>query len=207
VAETIWPTIHAERQALIDDLAGLSPGQWQTRSLAQRWTVHDVLAHLVAAAKMTPLRFVPGLAATGFDFHRFMDKLVARERSGGPEATLETFRAVRLRTSSPPAPATTWLGEAFVHGEDIRRPLGIVHSYPLPQVTRVIAFYAKLNALLGARRRIAGVTLTATDTDFSLGSGPVVSGPAISLLMVTAGRRAVLDDLSGPGVRILRERP
>jgi len=206
VAETIWPTIHAERQALIDDLTGLSPGQWQTPSLSQRWTVHDVLAHLVAAAKMTPLRFFPGLAGAGFDFHRFMDKLVARERADGPEATLATFREVRLRTSSPPAPATTWLGEAFVHGEDIRRPLGIAHSYPLPQVTRVISYYAKLNALLGARRRIAGVTLKASDTDYSLGSGPVVEGPAISLLMATAGRKAVLEDLTGPGVQILRER-
>ena len=99
MAETIWPTIHAERQALIDDLTGLSPAQWQTRSLSQRWTVHDVLAHLVAAAKMTPLRFVPGLAGAGFDFHRYMDKLVARgarRRSrgdaghlpGGPAADL-----------------------------------------------------------------------------------------------------------------------
>ncbi|MBV9821183.1 MAG: maleylpyruvate isomerase family mycothiol-dependent enzyme [Actinobacteria bacterium] len=207
VAETIWPTIHAERQALIDDLTGLRPEQWQARSLAQPWTVHDVLAHLVAAARMTPLRFFPGLAGVGFDFHRFMDKLVARERAGGPEATLASFRAVRLRTSSPPAPPTTWLGEAFVHGEDIRRPLGIAHSYPLPQVVRVIRYYARLNALLGARRRIAGVTLTASDTDFSLGSGPVVEGPAISLLMATAGRKAVLDDLTGPGVRLLRERP
>lgn len=207
MAETIWPTIHAERQALIDDLTGLPPDRWQTRSLAHPWTVHDVLAHLVAAAKMTPLRFFPGLAGVGFDFHRFMDKLVARERAGGPEATLASFRAVLPRTSSPPAPATTWLGEAFVHGEDIRRPLGIAHSYPLPQVTRVIGYYAKLNALLGARRRIAGVTLAASDTDFTLGSGPVVEGPAISLLMATAGRKAALDDLTGPGVRILRERP
>jgi len=206
VAESIWPTIHAERQTLIDDLTGLSPGQWNTPSLSGRWTVHDVLAHLVAAAKMTPLRFVPGLAGAGFDFHRYMDKLVAAERADGPEATLATFRAVRLRTSSPPAPPTTWLGEAFVHGEDIRRPLGIAHSYPLPQVVRVIRYYAKLNALLGARRRIAGLTLTATDTDFSLGSGPVVSGPAISLLMATAGRKVVLADLSGPGVQILQER-
>lgn len=207
MAETIWPTIHAERQALIDDLAGLSPGQWQTPSLSHRWTVHDVLAHLVAAARMTPPRFFPGLAGAGFDFHRFMDKLIAREGAGGPEATLAAFREVRLRTSSPPAPPTTWLGEAFVHGEDIRRPLGIAHSYPLPQVTRVISFYAKFNLLFGAKRRISGLTLTATDTDFSLGSGPVVAGPAISLLMVTAGRKAVLDDLSGPGVPILRERP
>jgi uncharacterized protein (TIGR03083 family) len=206
MAESIWPIIHAERQALADDLTGLSPRQWQTPSLSRDWSVHDVLAHLVAAAKMTRLRFFPGLAGVGFDFHRFMATLVAREAAGGPEATLAAFRAVRLRTTAPPAPASTWLGEAFVHGEDIRRPLGIAHDYPLPAVTRVISYYAKFNPLLGARRRIAGVRLTATDTDFWHGAGPVAAGPAISLLMVTAGRTAFLDDLSGPGVRVLQGR-
>lgn len=207
MAESIWPTIHAERRALADDLAELTPQQWQTPSLAPAWSVHDVLAHLLAAAKMTPFKFFPGLAGVGFDFHRYMSKLVALEGAGGPQATLATFRAVELRKSSPPAPPTTWLGEAFVHGEDIRRPLGISHSYPLPQVIRVITYYSKLNALLGAKRRIGGLTLKASDTDFSLGSGPVVEGRAISLLMATAGRKSVLDELSGPGVQVLRERP
>jgi len=206
VADSIWPTIHAERQALADDLTGLSPQQWQTRSLSSDWTVHDVLAHLVAAAKMTRLRFLPGLAAARFDFHNFMARLVAHEGAGGPEATLAAFRTVQHRTSSPPAPGSTWLGEAFVHGEDIRRPLGISHAYPPAEVARVISYYAKLNPLLGAKRRIAGVTLQATDTDFSLGSGPAVEGRAISLLMATAGRKAVLDELTGPGVQLLRER-
>jgi uncharacterized protein (TIGR03083 family) len=206
MAESIWPTIHAERQALADDLTGLSQQQWQTRSLSHDWSVHEVLAHLVAAATMTRPRFFSGLASVGFDFHKYMATLVTAEAAGGPEATLATFRAVRLRTSSPPAPPSTWLGEAIVHGEDIRRPLGIAHSYPLPAVTRVITYYSKFNALLGAKRRITGVRLSATDTDFSLGSGPVVAGPAISLLMATAGRAAALEDLSGPGVQVLQGR-
>ena len=207
MADSIWPTIHAERRALADDLAGLTPQQWQTPSLCSAWSVHDVLAHLLAAARMTPVKFFPGLAGARFDFHRYMATLVAREGAAGPEATLAAFRAVQSRETSPPAPATTWLGEAFVHGEDIRRPLGIAHSYPLAAVTRVITYYSKLNALLGAKRRIAGLTLKATDTDFSLGSGPVVQGRAISLLMITAGRKSVLDELSGPGVQVLHERP
>ncbi|MGI8668062.1 MAG: maleylpyruvate isomerase family mycothiol-dependent enzyme [Jatrophihabitans sp.] len=207
MADSIWPTIHAERLALADDLTGLNDQQWHTRSLSSGWDVHEVLAHLLAAAKMTPVKFVPGLARVGFDFHRYMGTLVAVEGAGGPEATLAEFRAVQHRTSSPPAPPTTWLGEAFVHGEDIRRPLGIAHDYPLPAVTRVIGFYAKLNALLGSKRRLAGIMLRASDTDFVLGTGPAVEGPAISLLMVTAGRRAALDDLSGPGVAVLRGRP
>jgi hypothetical protein len=51
------------------------------------------------------------------------------------------------------------------------------------------------------------VTLRATDTDWSHGSGPEVTGPAIALVMAMTGRKAALDDLSGPGVDVLRSRP
>jgi uncharacterized protein (TIGR03083 family) len=119
---------------------------------------------------------------------------------------MAAFRSAENRTSAPPGPKDTWLGEAFVHGEDIRRPLGITHQYPTDFVTRTIAFYAGSQAIIGGRDRVAGLTLKATDADFSVGSGPVVEGPAISLLLAAAGRKSALDELRGPGVEILRER-
>jgi uncharacterized protein (TIGR03083 family) len=207
MAESIWPTIHAERQALADDLDNLSEQQWATRSLCTEWDVHDVLAHLLSAAKMTPPRFATRFAAAGFNFDKFAGKQVAIEGAAGPAATLAAFRAAQTRETAPPGPKETWLGEAFVHGEDIRRPLGIKRDYPLPSVARTIAFYAKSNAIIGGRDRVSGLTLKASDTDFSVGSGPVVEGPAISLLLAASGRKAALDELSGPGVRTLRERP
>jgi uncharacterized protein (TIGR03083 family) len=206
MADTIWPTVHAERQALADDLAGLSDEQWSTQSLCTQWTVHDVLAHQVSAAKMTPPKFLAKFARAGFVFDRFTANQVAIEGAGGPAATLAAFRTAQSRTSAPPGPKETWLGEAFVHGEDIRRPLGITRAYPLPEVARTIAFYARSNAIIGGRDRVAGLTLTATDTDFSVGSGPVVSGPAITLLLAASGRASALDELSGPGVEQLRTR-
>ena len=39
-----------------------------------------------------------------------------------------------------------------------------------------------------------------------IGSGPEVTGPALSLLMAMTGRAAALDDLSGEGVPTLRSR-
>ena len=35
---------------------------------------------------------------------------------------LRAYRQVVDRTSAPPGPMETWLGETIVHGEDIRRP-------------------------------------------------------------------------------------
>jgi uncharacterized protein (TIGR03083 family) len=207
VSESIWPTIHAERRALADDLATLTPKQWATPSLCEGWTVHDVLAHQLSAAKMTPLKFIKNFYAARFNFDRFAGKQVAIEGAGGPAATLAAFRAAQDRTNAPPGPKDTWLGEAFVHGEDIRRPLGIKRDYPLDQVARALAFYAKSQAVIGSRKRVAGVTLKATDVDFQVGSGPVAEGPVMSLLLVAGGRKSALADLSGPGVQFLAQRP
>jgi uncharacterized protein (TIGR03083 family) len=206
VAESIWPTIHAERAALADDLTQLTDEQWSTPSLCTEWTVHDVLAHLVSAAKMTPPKFAVKFAGAGFNFDKFAGRQVAAEGAGGPDATLAAFRSVQGRTSAPPGPKDTWLGEAVVHGEDIRRPLGIKHDYAMDAVTRAITFYSKSNAIIGGRDRVAGLTLTATDADFSVGSGPVVQGPAVSLLLAASGRKSALADLTGPGVETLRSR-
>jgi uncharacterized protein (TIGR03083 family) len=207
VADDIWPVVHAERRALADDLGGLPPERWTTPSLCDGWSVQDVVAHMTATATMTPPRFLAKMAAAGFRFPQMADKEVARVGAGGPAGTLSQFRAAERSTSSPPGPKPSWLGETLVHGEDIRRPLGIRHDYPVDAVTRVIDFYAGSNVLIGGKKRVAGVTLKATDADWSHGAGPVVEGPAISLLLATAGRKAVLDELSGPGVELLRARP
>jgi uncharacterized protein (TIGR03083 family) len=206
MSDDIWPVVHAERRALAEDLAGLTPEQWRTPSLCPGWTVHDVLAHMVATAKETPPAFFAGMVSSGFRMSRFTEKRIARERAGGPAATLAAFRAVETATSAPPGPKLSWLGEAMVHAEDIRRPLDIRHDYPLAAVTAVTEFYAGSNVLIGGKRRVAGLTLKATDTDWTHGSGPLVEGPAASLMLATTGRRAALEDLSGPGLETLRSR-
>jgi uncharacterized protein (TIGR03083 family) len=206
--ENIWPLVHAERRTLGADLTGLAPERWQTPSLCSGWTVHDVLAHMVATARLTPATFLVRLAAAGFSMSRFTDTQLAAQRVGGPDDTLAAFRAVETSRSAPPGPTLSWLGEVLVHAEDIRRPLGlgIRHDYPLTAVTAVTEFYAGSNVLIGGKRRVAGVTLTATDTDWSHGSGPVVEGPALALMLATTGRTAALADLRGPGLETLRSR-
>jgi uncharacterized protein (TIGR03083 family) len=206
VADDIWPVVHAERRALADDLTPLTPEQWATPSLCEGRTVLQTLAHLVGTARTTPLNFVQKMAASGFRFERMTAKEIDALSAGGPSATIERFRAVADASTGPPGPTDSWLGETLVHGEDIRRPLGLRHAYPVDAVTRVIDFYARSNLLIGGKKRVAGLTLRATDTDWSHGTGPAVEGPAMSLLMVTAGRRAHLADLSGSGVDELRTR-
>jgi hypothetical protein len=73
-------------------------------------------------------------------------------------------------------------------------------------VVRVLDFFKGSNLLIGSKARIEGVTLRATDADWSHGSGPEAAGPVVSLAMAMTGRTAGLDDLRGPGVDVLRGR-
>ncbi|WP_369827207.1 maleylpyruvate isomerase family mycothiol-dependent enzyme [Cryobacterium sp. N19] len=130
----IWTIVHRERDALIRDLEALNPQEWTTPSLCPGWDVHSVLAHLVNDAKSTRLGFVGRMIAAGFNFDRINALGIARERSTDPAQTLATFQEVCSRTTSAPAPLATRLVEIIVHGEDIRRPLGIEHQYPVAEV-------------------------------------------------------------------------
>ncbi|MGC5535989.1 maleylpyruvate isomerase family mycothiol-dependent enzyme [Streptomyces sp. SR-10] len=200
----IWRMVHAERAALTDDLARLDAGQWDAPSLCEGWTVRDVAAHLVDTARTTRIGFVAGLVRARFDFDRQNARGVERERGASPQETLERLRRVASRTTTPPAPLDTRLVEEVVHGEDIRRAVGLVRAYPQEAVVRALRLQARTPASFGgAKELVARVRLTATDADLSIGDGPDVTGPVLSLLLAVSGRRAALDELDGPGLSVL----
>lgn len=202
----LWTLVAAERGALADDLARLTPEQWAHQSLCSGWTVRDVVAHLTAAASTGPGAFFGQFARAGFNFDTYANAGLSRRLGAGADATLAGFRAVQGSKTSPPGPKPTWLGEVIVHAEDIRRPLGIGHTYDPEAVRAVAAFYRGSNTLIGAKNRIAGLALKATDQVWSTGTGPAVEGPLLSLVMAMTGRGAHVDDLAGAGVETLRSR-
>jgi uncharacterized protein (TIGR03083 family) len=201
-----WPTIAAEREALADDLESLTDKRWSTPSLCDAWTVQEVLGHMTAAAEMTPAKFFPSLIASGFSLNMLSAKDVAKRTTGSGKDTLTRFRSRIDSRNHPPGPIDTWLGEAIVHSEDIRRPLKIKHEYPADTLVRVMDFYKGSNLVVGGKRRASGLTLRATDADWSSGSGPEVTGPLISLIMAIVGRGAALKDLKGAGLQTLQSR-
>lgn len=98
------------------------------------------------------------------------------------------------------------LGETIVHAEDIRRPLGIGRAYPIDVVTRVAEYYRGSDLVVVAKGRIGGLKLVAKDGPFTTGSGPLVSGTTLALVMAMTGRATYCDDLEGDGVELLRGR-
>jgi uncharacterized protein (TIGR03083 family) len=206
MASNPWPVIHAEREALVADLAPLTDEQWATPSLSADWTVRDVLAHMTATAKMTPGRFIAKLVGAGFRFNAMTAKDVAAERGDSGRAVLAAFTAQLKATTHPPGPLEAMVGEVVVHGEDIRRALGISHRYSDEALTGSADFYRKSNLLIGAKRRADGLTLRASDVNWSAGDGPEVTGPLASIILAITGRRAGLAELSGAGLPTLTQR-
>jgi uncharacterized protein (TIGR03083 family) len=197
--------VHSERHALIADLERLDDAQWERPSLCDEWTVHDVVAHIIDSAKATRLGFIIDMARARFDFDRQNTRGVKRERGASPQETLERLRQGATLTSTPPAPIDTRLVEAVVHGEDIRRPLGIARNYPQEAVVRSLRQQARTSASFGgAKELVARVRLIATDVELSIGTGPEVTGPLLALLLVVSGRHVALNELSGPGVAEVR---
>lgn len=199
--------ISAERRGLVDALAGLDEADWAKPSLCAGRSVRDTVGHIVSTANMTPPKFIGGFVGSGFNFAKFSDKGIQSTIAGRTNADLvEALRAKIDAHTAPPGPTASWLGETVVHGEDVFRALGDYRPHPIEHVVTVADFYAGSNALIGSKRRIDGVTLVATDTDWRHGSGPEATGPMIALVMAMTGRKIALDDVSGPGVDTLRAR-
>lgn len=130
-----------------------------------------------------------------------------RRRRAPPRCITETLqRLARVvsRTSTPPAPLNSRLVEEVLHGEDIRRPLGLKHSYPDEAVIKSLRLQARTPAAFGgAKELLVRVRLTAVGANVSLGDGPEASGQVLSLLLAVSGRRMALSDLEGAGVAVL----
>ncbi|MFJ5215825.1 maleylpyruvate isomerase family mycothiol-dependent enzyme [Streptomyces sp. NPDC088354] len=202
----LWPLVEAERVALAADLAGLDDEGWATPSLCDGLTVREVLAHITASARLSPARWMSGVIRCRFDFDRMVAMRLAEHLGATPAETLERFRRAVLSRTKPPLPVVALLGEVIVHGEDIRRPLGLRRDHPIGTLTHVAGYYQRSDMVVLAKGRIGGLRLVADDGPFTSGSGALVSGPTLSLVMAMTGRAAYCDDLTGDGVSVLRER-
>jgi hypothetical protein len=100
VRSDLWRVIHAERAALVDDLAVLDPAQWATPSLCDGWDVHDVVAHLAATAALSLSGFAKECLLAGFSSGRIVDKQVAAGRPCKPSETLSALRSAVSSTAS-----------------------------------------------------------------------------------------------------------
>jgi hypothetical protein len=123
-----------------------------------------------------------------------------------PIETLDRFRAIIGSTTAPSGHTPAYLGEVVVHAQDIRQPLGLQRGPGIDSLTPVAEFFARRNFTVASRTAVAGIQLRSDDGPFATGTGPLVTGSTLALVMSMAGRTVYIDQLDGPGVPTLRAR-
>ena len=197
-----------ERRQMADLVDALTPQQLNTPSLCGQWSVRDVIGHLVAAVAAPRLWFVPTLVRSGFRIHTANALVAHRMAQRTPSELAASLREHANSRFKPPI--VGYLGpltDLQVHGQDIRRPLGLPHALQ-PERMRI-----SLDFLVGGhavgfvpKKRLTGLRFEATDIGWSWGAGPTIRGQAEAMMLAVTGRPVVLLELDGDGVTILRER-
>lgn len=77
---------------------------------------------------------------------------------------------------------------------------------PEPELIAAADSWKNSNLLIGAKRRIGGLHLGATDAAWSHGDDPEVAGPLQFLILAMTGRKGSHQDLSGDGLSVLAAR-
>jgi uncharacterized protein (TIGR03083 family) len=205
-----WSVIAEQRRLLAGLLAGIDEGDWDRPSLCTQWRVRDVAAH-VALTPQSPgiVRIVGlGLRARG-NFDAVNRDLAVAHAARSPGQLVAELREL---AGSRRKPAITTLDnllfDTMVHVQDVAVPLGLTATMP-PEAARAGAERVwRMGWPFWARRRLSGLRLTATDTEWSAGEGAEVRGPVQALLLLLTGRTSTaLPLLDGPGVAQLTAPP
>ena len=204
-ADDAWAETDRQRLDLADLLENLSDQQWSLPSLCTGWRIRDVAAHL-ALAHTGPWRATIELARAGGRLQKMIHDTACRHAAVPPAELSAAIRA--MAGSRRRAPGISYLEpllDVLVHGQDIAVPLGRLRLMPTDAAaavaTRVWNMPWPMATTFRARRRLRGVSLVATDIDWSVGAGPPVHGDIRALLMLLTGRTAaVMNDLTGPGI-------
>jgi len=196
-----------ERRSLADLFETLTPAQLASPSLCSGWSVHHVAAHVTTLFNVS----MPGMAmrilGEQLSPSRAIDR-VTRQMANRPiEGIIAQLRDCATDRRHPPGRPLAPLADLVIHGEDVRRPLGLRREVPFERVS------ASMQLVTGGRAigflpgsRVRGLRFVATDGDGTWGKGgAIIHGPAISLLLAAMGRPVALRDLGG-AVGLLNER-
>ena len=205
--DEMFDAISAQRVRLADQFDGFGDDEWNTLSLCEGWRVRDVVGHLLSILEIPIGKFLLNVVKAR-NFDRYSDQVAREIGARDPQAIVAAFRAKANTRFAPPivgpiAPLT----DIYVHTRDIQRPLGLPSQLD-PGVMPTILNYVSGGRARGfvPSSRTTGLRFEATDLDWSIGAGPLVSGTGEAIVMVATNRKSALADLTGPGVLVLTQR-
>lgn len=206
MSEAIWQRVEAERLADADLADRLTDEQWGSPSLCTEWTCGEVFAHLVRVPKTAEV--LVRVLKAGFRIDRAIGNMAKDAARAGRAAVVAGIRANATQRSAPPGIKPEGvLMDVVMHRYDVAVPLGLdVATGADVMRTALDAVKGQKSGVLPAAKRVAGLSLRATDLDWSSGAGPEVRGPGWALLLAMGGRARGLDALDGDGKATLAGR-
>jgi uncharacterized protein (TIGR03083 family) len=205
--EEYWSAVRTVRLRIADMLDTLSPTEWDAASLCEGGRVRDVAGHLALVSTITTGQMIAAAPRARFNPNRINTLLAVR---AGSVATSQIVQKLRDhagdRTTARALDTRNSLFDAIVHSQDIAIPLGRTFPIPVDFTRQGLDRVWSMGWPFNARRRLAGRSLTATDADWSVGSGPEISGSALSLLLLLTGRTSTArSELVGAGLEGLQD--
>ncbi len=205
--ERVLAAVANERRQIATLVDGLDDTQLATPSLCAGWDVKTVGAHL-ACSVADGFSVTMRRALRRGSLARAINELARRR---GQLSAAEIVTTLRERADYPLSPPVFGpvapFADILIHGGDIRIPLGLPFDPDPEQVALALDFLTGPWPFgfvpLG---RLWCVSLRANDIDRSWGKGAEIRGPAAALMMAVSGRTALLDNLDGPGLPLLRQR-
>ena len=193
----ILATLKDERLSIADFLEGLDDHEWAAASLCDGWTVHDVAAHLTTSTRATLGGTIKGIIRARGSWDRMTGdearRLAARHTPAELIAQIRETAGSRKR--APMAAPIDPLVDFLVHGQDIARPLGRARAVPAEAALAALE-HVRDSAFYGARKRLRGKKLIATDADWQAGEGPgEIRGSVADLLLLATGRTTAVPHL------------
>jgi uncharacterized protein (TIGR03083 family) len=204
--DNVWIDVHDERHSLLLLLETLTESEWNEPSLCADWRVRDVVGHMVSETTMTLPKVVKGMVKSGFRINRFLAADACERGCRSISDLLEAYRvAVPTRTHLSGLSPLSMLEDIIIHSLDIRRPLRREHAIPARRMSSVATDLWASHFFPG-HRLFRDLRVMAIDSDWSVGDGPVVTGPIESLVLVMSGRLSELAKLEGEGFARVQER-
>lgn len=205
--DELFQSIGTHRGRLIERLDELSLADWNVQSLCEGWRARDVVGHLVSILEVPMPKFV-GKAILAGSFDKVADQFAREFGAREPKALLENYRRLADKRFAPPiiGPIAP-LVDLFVHARDIERPLGLASNFDEQSMHTILGFLCGGKARgFVPPKRTNGLRFVASDSDWACGDGPLVTGTGEAIMMVVTNRKAALEDLSGDGVDIIKQR-
>jgi uncharacterized protein (TIGR03083 family) len=207
--EEYWAAVRGVRLGIADMLESLAAAEWDAPSLCRGWRVRDVAGHVAVVPTITTWRMVAVAPRARCNPNRINTLIATQEGSRPPEEITALLRQhAGDRRTAKVLDTRNSLFDVIVHSQDMALPLGREFRVPVAATRRGLQRVWDMGWPFNARKRFGALTLRATDTDWRVGTGPEVTGPALALVLLLTGRsNAAASDLHGPGVKALKVAP